>query len=459
MNSLRPTSVCDTTPLQRLESQSSCSEPSSPTLNGATLASASISAGLCGAATMAAMAAQDPAGAATTTTALLSSNGNANNCDSGTTIVTGNYLGANINNNGCSGGIGMGHSSGSGSGISASPSSTTTASTASTTLSSLSNHNNNNNNNNTHHHSNKNEKSLNIFIGSVGGGGHSVTGIGGGGGNVAQKHKMELYGTRKICCRILVDFVLLACVGLPILSFTLWGEAYKRGFFCNDDSLMHPYHESTMPSWLLYLMCFVVPISMITMVEFFKANSHKMRSFGNLSASNYYFWHLEIPDWTIECYKRIGLLIFGSGVCELTTDIAKYSIGRLRPHFFAVCQPILPDGSTCENPLNEGRYIEEFTCRSLNYSAKIIKESHLSFPSGHASFTCFTMIYTAIYLHKRLTCSRSKMFKHLLQFIFLMFAWYTSLTRVSDYKHHWTDVLAGALIGTAYAIIVTSSMW
>lgn len=36
MSALRPSSVCDTTPLQRLESQSSSSEPSSPspTLNG-----------------------------------------------------------------------------------------------------------------------------------------------------------------------------------------------------------------------------------------------------------------------------------------------------------------------------------------------------------------------------------------------------------------------------------------
>ncbi|XP_013097619.2 putative phosphatidate phosphatase [Stomoxys calcitrans] len=450
MNSLRPNSVCDTTPLQRLESQSSCSEPSSPTLNGATLAAASISAGLCGAAvaTVSKKAATaGPGVASTTTTALLSPRSGGNGeCDN-------NYLGPGAGANGLaasSGGCALSMGSG-GSGISASPSTTTTASTASTTLSSLSNHNNNNNNNH------KNEKSLNIFINSGVSGGHNgalVSGVG-----LGQKHKMELYGSRKICCRIFVDFVLLACVGLPILSFTLWGEAYKRGFFCNDDSLMHPYHESTVPSWMLYLMCFVIPISMITIVEFFKANSHKMRSFGNLSSSNYYFWHLEIPDWAIECYKRIGLLIFGSGVCELTTDIAKYSVGRLRPHFFAVCQPVLPDGSTCDNPLNEGRYIEDFTCRALNYSSKIIKEAHLSFPSGHASFTSFTMIYTAIYLQKRLTCTRSKMFKHLLQFLFLMFAWYTSLTRVSDYKHHWTDVLAGSLIGTAYAIIVTSSMW
>ncbi|KNC21034.1 putative phosphatidate phosphatase [Lucilia cuprina] len=407
MNSLRPNSVSDTTPLKRLESQSSCSEPSSPTINGGS----ALCVGVTATATIAAAA----------------------TIANGSCLVGVNGLGA------------TGHSS------DTTTSSSTT--TTSTTLSLNNHHINNYSNNN----NNKNEKSLNIFgnsgiIGGVcGGGGGGLIGIGTG-----DKHKMELHGTRKICCRLLVDLMILACVGLPILSFNLWGESYKRGFFCNDDSLMHPYHESTVASWMLYLMCFLIPIFMITIVEFFKSNSHKMHTFGNLSSSNYYFLHLEIPDWLVECYKRIGLLIFGSGVCELTTDIAKYSIGRLRPHFFAVCQPILPDGSTCDNPLNEGRYIEDFTCRGLGYSTKIIKEAYLSFPSGHASFTSFTMIYIAIYLHKRMTCSRSKMFKHLLQFMFLMFAWYTSLTRVSDYKHHWTDVLAGSLIGTLYAIIVVS---
>lgn len=216
MNSLRPNSVCDTTPLQRLESQSSCSEPSSPTLNGATLASASVSAGLC----VAAMAAVNTAtksatvgpvsGSASTTSTALLANGNASS-GSGN-----NYLGPN----GC--GDLMGRSSG-GSGISASPSTTTTASTASTTLSSLSNHNNNNNNN-------KNEKSLNIYINSgvdhIGGGGGG--GVGGGGvrgiggdGILGQKHNMELYGTRKICCRILVDFVLLACGKFNSISLSV----------------------------------------------------------------------------------------------------------------------------------------------------------------------------------------------------------------------------------------------
>lgn len=49
------------------------------------------------------------------------------------------------------------------------------------------------------------------------------------------------------------------------------------------------------------------------------------------------------------------------------------------------------------------------------------------------------------------------MLRQLLQFLLLMFAWYTALTRISDYKHHWSDVMAGAAIGLSYALVVVSS--
>lgn len=38
----------------------------------------------------------------------------------------------------------------------------------------------------------------------------------------------------------------------------------------------------------------------------------------------------------VNAYRQIGIFAFGAAAQQLTTDIAKYTIGRLRPHFFSV---------------------------------------------------------------------------------------------------------------------------
>lgn len=42
------------------------------------------------------------------------------------------------------------------------------------------------------------------------------------------------------------------------------------------------------------------------------------------------------------------------------------------------------------------------------------------------------------------------------QICLLTYAWYCALTRVSDYKHHPSDVLAGGLLGLAMAAFFAS---
>jgi hypothetical protein len=51
--------------------------------------------------------------------------------------------------------------------------------------------------------------------------------------------------------------------------------------------------------------------------------------------------HFKVFNWNVpisvqNLYKYVGFFIFGSACCQLTTEIAKYSIGRLRPHFISV---------------------------------------------------------------------------------------------------------------------------
>ncbi|KAH8401860.1 hypothetical protein KR009_008272, partial [Drosophila setifemur] len=261
---------------------------------------------------------------------------------------------------------------------------------------------------------------------------------------------------KRILCRVGLDILILLCVGFPILLFFLLGDPYKRGFFCDDETLKHPFHDSTVRNWMLYFIGVIIPVGVILAVEVIISQSKTKSDNGNALSRRFVFMNRELPDWLIECYKKVGIYAFGAVVSQLTTDIAKYSIGRLRPHFMAVCQPMMPDGSTCDSAINAGKYIQEFTCQGVGSSARMLKEMRLSFPSGHSSFTFFAMVYLALYLQARMTWKGSKLLRHLLQFVFIMVAWYTALSRVSDYKHHWSDVLAGSLIGSLCALVVAN---
>lgn len=98
----------------------------------------------------------------------------------------------------------------------------------------------------------------------------------------------------------------------------------------------------------------------------------------------------KIPKWIWECYRHIGVFFFGAACSQLTTDVAKYTIGRLRPHFFDVCKPDID----CNDPKFKFAYIEEFNCQQKN--SRRLKDMRLSFPSGHSSFSAYCMVFLVV---------------------------------------------------------------
>ncbi|KAF7635971.1 acidPPc domain-containing protein [Meloidogyne graminicola] len=147
-------------------------------------------------------------------------------------------------------------------------------------------------------------------------------------------------------------------------------------------------------------------------------------------------------------------------------DIAKYTIGRQRPHFMEICVPVTelklrtPNGeistvskdfrSNC--PSDEHSYITDFKCSGKEMD--LIKEAQLSFYSGHSAFSFYAAWYTSLYLQAR--CYRplgSQLVLPAVQFFLFCGASFVAYSRVSDYKHHWSDVLVGIIIGSAIGII------
>lgn len=206
-------------------------------------------------------------------------------------------------------------------------------------------------------------------------------------------------------------------------------EPFKRGFFCDDESLMHPYHESTVGASLFYV-GFGLPLLIIVTVEVARSNlkaddTSELKLFGR-----------QIPQTVQNVYKYGGVFVFGHIVTVLLTDMAKHIVGRLRPHFISVCQPILSDGSTCSDEKNFHRYIVDFTCGNSASNADKLKDMRLSFPSGHSSIAMCSMVFACIYIQVRMNWKGSKLLKHFVQFIVVALAWFCALSRISDYKHH-----------------------
>lgn len=256
--------------------------------------------------------------------------------------------------------------------------------------------------------------------------------------------------TKKVLLKVGFDFLILCCVGFPILIFFVTGDPFKRGFFCDDESLMHPFHDSTVTNWMLYIIGLALPIIVIVVTEVVRGRVKKSE------AHPLKVWNWNVPFWVVQAYKSIGMFGFGAAVSQLLTDVGKYTIGRLRPHFFDVCRPMMDNKSTCADAINQGRYITDFVCTSEKSSARMLKEMRLSFPSGHSSFSMYTLVFCAIFLQARMNWRGSKLLKHFFQFLLILLAWYTCLSRISDYKHHWSDVLSGAVLGATVAIVVSN---
>ena len=79
-----------------------------------------------------------------------------------------------------------------------------------------------------------------------------------------------------------------------------------------------------------------------------------------------------------------------------------------------------------------------------------VRKAHLSFPSGHSSFAFQAAVFTVLYLQTKYGTHGFQQLSLLIPFfqvIAISVATFTAVSRIMDYKHHPTDVLAGTLIG------------
>ncbi|XP_078572451.1 phospholipid phosphatase 1-like isoform X1 [Branchiostoma floridae x Branchiostoma japonicum] len=246
---------------------------------------------------------------------------------------------------------------------------------------------------------------------------------------------------------VFVDLVCVLIVALPIIILKFAGQPSQRGFFCDDQTISYPFHESTVPTWMLVIFGGGIPVLCMLVGEAVfifrstKSEGEETKKFPFLP----YF---------VRVYKTVGIFLFGVLSTQCLTDIFKFTIGRLRPNFLSVCAP---DYSTfnCTDDMGRYVYVTDYVCTG---DPQETKESRLSFVSGHASMSFFFMVYLVLYLQVRIKWRQSWLLKPFLQVLAVILAQLTMLSRITDNKHHWSDVLAGSVLGTFMAILVGLSV-
>ncbi|KAK2491952.1 hypothetical protein MC885_008580 [Smutsia gigantea] len=263
--------------------------------------------------------------------------------------------------------------------------------------------------------------------------------------------------------------------GLPFLIIeTSTIKPYHRGFYCNDESIKYPLKTGeTINDAVLCAVGIVIAI-LASPDTWLVASDRSVSSLslpvcevlisGQETEDNqiitgefYRIYYLKEKSrstmqnpYVAALYKQVGCFLFGCAISQSFTDIAKVSIGRLRPHFLSVCNPDFSQINCSEG------YIQNYKCRGDDSK---VQEARKSFFSGHASFSMFTMLYLVLYLQARFTWRGARLLRPLLQFTLIMMAFYTGLSRVSDHKHHPSDVLAGFAQGALVACCIVSSIF
>ncbi|KAF7663079.1 hypothetical protein LDENG_00218870 [Lucifuga dentata] len=226
---------------------------------------------------------------------------------------------------------------------------------------------------------------------------------------------------------VVMDVLCVLVAALPFIIMNIVFKPYQRGIYCNDESIMYPLKPDTITHGLMAAVTISCTVVIISSGEAYLVYNKKIYS------------NSDFNQYVAALYKVIGTFLFGAAVSQSLTDLAKFTIGRPRPNFMAVCAPKICMG-----------YMQVINCTGR---LQDVTESRLSFYSGHSSFGMYCMLFLALYVQARLVAKWARLLRPTIQFFLVAFAVYVGYTRISDYKHHWSDVLVGLLQGALVAFV------
>ncbi|KAI1104408.1 acid phosphatase/Vanadium-dependent haloperoxidase [Jackrogersella minutella] len=208
----------------------------------------------------------------------------------------------------------------------------------------------------------------------------------------------------------------------------------------------YPYRAQYISSWLDAVLAILVPLFLLLIVQI------RVRNFWDLNNSIIGF------IYALETSAAFQVMI-------------KWLIGGLRPSFYDVCKP---DPRLANYPGFNTTGLNAVGYRQYMYTSEIcttgqgrpLWNAMQSFPSGHSTTICAAAVFSFLYINAKFKVFANyhpSMWKLVLLYLPILGAVLLCGSLTIDESHNWYDIVAGAIIGTVFALsayrMTYASIW
>nr|XP_047923185.1 phospholipid phosphatase-related protein type 5 isoform X4 [Anser cygnoides] len=284
------------------------------------------------------------------------------------------------------------------------------------------------------------------------------------------RHKSQRSHTT-LPCFILLEMVIMA--GTVMLAYYFeYTDTFAvnvQGFFCYEGAYRKPYpgpeDSSAVPPVLLYSLTAGVPVlvanEMHRLVTAWKVTLQIIAGETAVFCLQLATKDFENQEKTILtgdcCYinplvrrtiRFLGIYAFGLFATDIFVNAGQVVTGNLAPHFLALCKP----NYTALGCKQYTQFIS--SAQACTGNPDLIMKARKTFPSKEAALSVYAAMYLAMYITSTVKARGTRLAKPVLCLGLMCLAFLTGINRVAEYRNHWSDVIAGFVIGISIAVFL-----
>ncbi|XP_062261006.1 phospholipid phosphatase-related protein type 5-like [Platichthys flesus] len=236
-------------------------------------------------------------------------------------------------------------------------------------------------------------------------------------------------------------------------EFTDTFSPAQQGFLCRDPALTKPdpgpEQLSLIQPVILYSVVGGLPVVLISGVELIIFLLH--HNSNNLYDSDKVMVMADccyVNPMVRRTVRFLGVYVFGLFTTDIFVNAGQLVTGSLAPYFLSVCQP----NYTALSCQDTAHFVSQSD--ACTGDPQDIMRARKTFPSKEAALSLYTAVYLAMYVMSCIGTSGGRLTGPLISLSVVSLAVLTGINRVAEYRNHWSDIIAGQVIGGANAVFL-----